>query len=372
MDAMVKENPSITFFTMFLFTLNWGEMNSNDPLSGSKARGDLWFSFANGLLDGLKETATIIEGSESGYYLQYEEFFYETDLIRHKALCYVAPENISKYKNQVKAGTAIYLDMYANSEKSVWYYGPLAGSRAAKLRENLFHALNASDKYVWTWNEKAQWATWDYSTQNKNSTMRMRDGMKNWEEVIPGINNAIKLAKNPFQGAKSILAEKKDSLQQLNRLPLNELIIDNKTFNGTQKEMPTGWFTREDGSLYAAHVLGINKKLPVIGIENGFFYQIIDVNFGEWYAIEGLWKELKNSNVNLLIAWGPASSKGTFHFAHEVILAFNQPAENDWRAAFDVVQVPRGAVRMYFFICCRNLKPDAQLAFKTLGVYKLQ
>ena len=371
MTALTAEYPDITVYTMWFMTHSWGEMNSNDPVSGSKAKGDIWYSFANGLLDGLSSQATIIDGSECGYYLQSEEFFYETDQSRHKALCYVAHENVQKYKNQVMSGTAIYLDMYANNESTVWYYPPLAGSRAGKLRQNLFDALAASDKYVWTWNEESVWANWKYSTQNNNKSMPMLEKLPNWEKSVPGIHRAIKLARDPLETARKIVTDPNKEERQKNKLLQKELLIDNKSLKSSDSIFIKGWLTRNDGSLYAAHVLGINKRFPDGRLNNGFFYQVLDVEYGEWYAIEGLYKDIKNANVNILIGWGPAKSNGMFHFAHEVILAFNQPSEHEWHSAFDVVQVPRGAVRMYFFICIRNLNEDEIVSFNNLGVYKL-
>lgn len=116
-------------------------------------------AFLNGMLDVASPGVIITDGNEPSYYytepLQYFRAFHS---IKQTALALVAPENRVKYRTQMQASQALYVDY-------LFKYWPHATpathmteqERAKWFEHNTYWALYTSDRYVWLYSEKMNW-----------------------------------------------------------------------------------------------------------------------------------------------------------------------------------------------------------------------
>lgn len=144
----------------------------------------LFPAFFNGMLDVLPATAVIVDGQEgAGYYADFEL----TRRIHYKlSLRLVQPENMEKYKKQVRCGVGLYLDphFHPDTTKETNRYfmalDPENKNRLAVFRNNLEQAFATSEEYVWTWGEGAAW--WRETAPGKKMPL--------WEDFCPGVTAA--------------------------------------------------------------------------------------------------------------------------------------------------------------------------------------
>lgn len=195
-SAIYKEFPdavilSLWFMSKYDFWLEQGRQMS--PKANAEQSGELMFHFMNGILDVIPPEARIVDGFER-YHGSALDCAYLADAVTASttALPLVAPENIRKFRSQVYFSSGHYLEMYAQTQNSnwFWYFGPVNGSRLEHLRLNMEQAFRSATEYVWLYGERAgklfNWRNGHYAKQ------------KTWEEVIPGLTETMMLAKDPL------------------------------------------------------------------------------------------------------------------------------------------------------------------------------
>ena len=167
-----------------------------DPARMVRADESLWPSFLNGILDVLPPAAMINDGDEESYRNtaagnSYRNGAYLFDNVYSRL---VAPENIEKYRRQVRYSPAIYMDMYINKEGASWYKGPTEGSRVETLRRDLAQASGVCGGYVWFWGEKHPWVSRGKSWRKPDH----RIGDSTWADALPGLFRAMEWVKDPI------------------------------------------------------------------------------------------------------------------------------------------------------------------------------
>ena len=218
-SAIYKEFPdavilSLWFMSKYDFWLEQGRQMS--PKANAEQSGELMFHFMNGILDVIPPEARIVDGFER-YHGSALDGAYLADTVTASttALPLVAPENIRKFRSQVYFSSGHYLEMYAQTQNSnwFWYFGPVNGSRLEHLRLNMEQAFRSATEYVWLYGERAgklfNWRNGHYAKR------------KTWEEVIPGLTETMMLAKDPLGYAAVRKAElsKKGKLVNLVKEP---------------------------------------------------------------------------------------------------------------------------------------------------------
>lgn len=158
-SRVFKEYPDIVLFTLWYFAKfrPWMEEGlQTHPTVAADDSGELLQYFYNGILDVLPPEARIVDGCEH-YSHSATRHQYKTHAIIQStgALPFVAPENMVKYRSQVHYSSAHYLDMYRTNAnpKSIWYHGPVNGSRLEHLRLNMAQSIYTSTEYVWVYGE---------------------------------------------------------------------------------------------------------------------------------------------------------------------------------------------------------------------------
>ena len=211
-SRVFKEFPDAVIFSLWTFNKFrfWMEGGRQPfPLSNVEQSGELLTHFLNGMVDVMPPAVRVVEGSEqySGTATQnaYKDSFISAATT---ALSLVAPENVAKYRSQFYFSNTHYFDMYRTnaSPRSLWYHGPVDGSRLEHMRLNFEQSFQVATKYVWLYGE------------GSGKLFNWRDGhygkRKTWEELAPGMTETIMLVKNPL----GLSAQRKSALAKEGKL----------------------------------------------------------------------------------------------------------------------------------------------------------
>jgi len=216
MRAMSAEYPDLTVLMLFGVSVVGRALGEPDPMPELATEGyGLLPFFIDGMLDALPREALIVDGCESGYYMEQRVAFLEAyHRMRQDALTVISPENWDKYRNQVSAGFGLYPDRNWGQPQWGWhvddpsknYYTP------QEFKQNLTNAVEVSDRYVWVYTEASNWWT------GKN--------------VAPGYEGAIREVRSaPARAMLSALVAKHE-------VPANQLAA----------YLPLAWkFRKDDG-----------------------------------------------------------------------------------------------------------------------------
>jgi len=192
-----EEFPDATvhFFWFMSMVEYYSRYDRSDVVRNTRVDEHLWPAFLNGVLDVLPPGASINDGDETAYDYSavkngYRNGAYMFHCIYPKL---VAPENIEKYRRQVRYAPPIYMDMYINQEGARWYKAPTENSRTETLRRDLVQATDVSGGYVWFWSEKHPWV--DRGPKWQKPDGRISDAT--WENTLPGVFRMMEWVKDP-------------------------------------------------------------------------------------------------------------------------------------------------------------------------------
>lgn len=330
MEAVGVEYPDMVILGLsFLDALPHlpGRRADVDPFSDhllEQVRYGLLPSFFDGMLDALPSEMQLVDGCESGFFLDGEDDFNRRALALRTpdgpAIRLVAPENRKKYLRQLRVGFGCFLDMYVNSEESEHYYGPKeGGTRLDRLEDNLNAARNASDRYVWIYGEQCRWWPPRMSSSKPNSEW------DDWKEMLPGLTTTIRLIKEPLKEGKLRVENLKKTGRAVNLFEKfetfeNELKIESKN-NGLSNEVP------QDGNL------------EVSMTKEGGFFRNYPVKPGGYYFVSVDARQQGVGRIGLKIVW-KNDKQEEIRRSETRFFSFEQ-AENRLRAC-GVVRVPDG------------------------------
>jgi len=364
MRAMATEYPAITIWP-WLFSFRPRVWRTSTPGDAVKAQNDLWIPFANGLLDELPPGATIADSNKS-YLFGGQDFQDEAERMRNGYLNLVAPENRAKYKAQMQVVFGIYLDAHINPEGSKWYRGPVNGSRANGLRQDIADALDAADEYVWVYGEQGRWTT--QARGSRNAPL--------WADLMPDVARIIELAKDPDgQGRRDVEALR--SKGELKNLVLNA------GFEGSAEDgetgapnLPASWRTWQHEAKHQG-VFSLDRSVGyrsgssarAAGVGEGCLIQGFEVKPGEMYAIEAVALPGGESRCHVDIGWQTPDGNWTLENRNWQI-CFTE-GQDDWQEAFGVVTVPAGVGRMQVLLGVLQPGTEDVCWFDNAGVYRL-
>jgi hypothetical protein len=148
-------------------------------------------AFWNGALQAAGPNARIIDGYELAYYFtKGEQFSHAYHTIKQRSLSLVPPELRAKHATTVQAGMALYMDQVLDLRQPPEQYLSHYLTPAERLRffeHNVYHALTASDEYVWCYSERMSW----------------------WQDKVPdGAEAAVRTARELLAQGRADQAEK--------------------------------------------------------------------------------------------------------------------------------------------------------------------
>lgn len=174
MEALQEEFPDLVLLTSYLLAnpTAYGEARkTTDAARRSEILKDdnegLWPAFVNGMVDGIKGKAVIVDGHEKSYYHQeLPEYTQAVARMREGAegvKNLIDPKIWPKYQEYVQAGHGIYVDFYCNMLPLRTRSSALTDEEKARwVEHNVYYALKTSDKYAWIYSEYMNW--WENST----------------------------------------------------------------------------------------------------------------------------------------------------------------------------------------------------------------
>jgi len=364
MHAIAREYPDITLWA-WLFSIKPQLVRTPTPGEIARQSGDLWTPFVNGMLDALPPTVRLVD-SDKSYTFQGHDFLEEANRVHNQYLSLVAPESRDKYRRQVQVTFGVYVDAYANPEGSTYYFPPLNGSRANRLRQVLSEALLAADEYVWLYGERGCWQRWKTEHMDHADTPL-------WGAIIPDFARMIRLAAEPeVEGRREVEALRtKGKLADLATNPSFEGGLDE-----AGSSLPAAWMTwqqegERSGVFSLATDLGFQSpsSAKAGGVQDGCFIQGVPVTPGEVYAVEALALPKGSSRCLLVVRWQTPDGRWT-NEADDRQFCFIEPA-GDWRKAFGVVSVPEGVGRMEILLSVSQPSPSDSCWFDQVGVHRL-
>ena len=354
MEAVASEYPDMVLFTLFIADVNLSAGYDARPDNALKSlHYGLLPAFFNGMLDAIPPKMQIVDGCETGYYKNGFNEFARTALaiqsIGGPAIRLVAPENRTKYINQVQVGFGFYLDMYTNPEGHTYYRGPKeGGTRLNRLEENLTAALETADHYVWIYGEQRRW--W--------KPLNPEVQWQHWDEALPGMSRAIRFIKNPRKAAKAELATLRKDNQAVNLLK-NAEFSESATNWSFWQDKPLGTMTWDDG------------KAKLSGVQWGCILQgLRPVNHGEHYYVAMDGKQQGTGEINVTIGW--ADAEGNWNWALETqVMSFEKEPDridgrdlpDGWLRAERIVKVPESAAEMRVMAGVKDQSTDADAAW---------
>ncbi|HWL52907.1 MAG TPA: hypothetical protein VNQ90_10760 [Chthoniobacteraceae bacterium] len=379
MEALAAEAPGMTIFSMFLnggqayspfhqtgghggrlshFYFDGGGVKPAGPTNPSEVQEqnaplekieggsyNLLPAFLNGWLDAVPPTMTIVDGLEQTYTATDRQgFLYWANNVRNTALPLVAPENRLKYRAQVQVGFGIYLDPYVNPPGSKYHIGPdEKGSRVDRLQSAIAAAINVTDQYVWTWGEKYRW--WP--------TKARRVDPRTWEEIAPGITDALRFGADPAAHFRQELAKAGEEFAGTDSVGGDSLLKD-----GDFSEASQTWSAHlEDGTTAPPDVDSAvghrgNGSARLAGSSNVSYIQNIAIPKGKadrtgldthLYGIRGWARQTGKGRPEIRIRWRKGDGSYLFNQSDNIRLSpIASEKTGEWMPIRGVVAVPPG------------------------------
>ncbi|MGI5816633.1 MAG: hypothetical protein ACOX9R_00900 [Armatimonadota bacterium] len=343
MRAIVEEYPEITLFSYFMNSVNRMAAARPDPIRALPGGTyDLFPGFIDGWLDVLPPTVTLVDGCESAYrFNSLVEYLSAYNRIKGDCQRLVSPENRAKYRAQVQVGFGFYLDPYINPPDSTWYIDPQGMERVERLGQNLRHALEVTDEYVWVYGEKASW--WPHPHPR---------AQERWWDALPGIEDQIRAAGDPVAFALGKLEEAGDDAPNLLSngdfsAETAEAADVEQADDWVQEGAPPGWSAWQHPDSEGAFAWdrtvghGAPGSVRMSGMSNGCVLQKAPVSPGERYAVVG-WRKIEgDGEATIRVRWQDPENR--WHVPHLDVMIDAIGPGDQWVQMVGVVTVPEGA-----------------------------
>lgn len=380
-DAVASVSKELVILTLYMNSANGIAGKTPDPQSAIQLSSfNLYPSFIDGWLDVAPATMPFVDGTEmdSYYYNHRIQYFEGANSVRNDLLNLVAPENRAKYRAQVQASFGFYLDAYVNPPSSPWHIKPGAGlTRAQQIGQNIQSALDAADEYVWIYGEKYRW----WPTANPNVKP------ENWNDVIPGINDAFLAATQP----DTVIGRELEKMQQngtLNNLFQNGNFSALKPNAAKPNNVPADWksagspahwstwqpkvgkgtFTQDPA---VSHTPDQSGSARIAGAIEGCFIQAITVKPGETYIIQARYRNQGRGVAFARVRWMTPDGKWTNLASDVMLMGQLESRENAWKKAQGKITVPEGSGKMLVMLYVKHQQSPQDIAwFDDVEVYK--
>ncbi len=365
MRAIGKEYPDITMMYLWFMTRNMSTARGGNVQEALKTDNyGLWPAFANGMLEAAPPQAKFVDATEEAYYARNKSDLLDLyNAVRNDnspLQRLVSPELRAKYRAQVQAGQSVYADAYYSKPDFEFYIGPKeGGTELDRLREMTHFALDASDEYVWFYNESAKWWPVDYYVDSP-ANKTWREGLlpktigqgRPIEQVLPGITQSVAWAINPNKESLHIVSEKMETGALPGNLVANPTFSDQApaTVAATQADWKTGavpgyasWQDDKSKGIFELSKEisnGADGSALVRGVSAGCLIQRVPVKAGQQYVVSLDALQKGKGIPRLLVRWG--TDAANMIYQDEQVYSFDTKAENGWKRAGGVFTVPEG------------------------------
>ncbi len=366
MEAMAAEYPDMVLLVLFLNSGSaMGEFGGDGRLSleSSKSSYGLVPALLNGWLDAVPPQMIIVDGMEHSYPHSTEiAFLRRINAARNGALTYVAKENYAKFRGQVQAGLAVYLDAFITDRtdvhSDVYIDPPLQDvTIAERLRQTTMDALDAVDEYVWVYDENYRF----WPTPNK------RVQPYYWDEIIPGATQALKDAVDP---AKRRLAQANREFNDYERkcalrgTSLGNLLKDTtfapatpkpKTAEPAPAEVPV-WNAQSSSGVLERGIYGCKDPgaLALKGTKAGVWTQELNGRPVAFYKFRAKVRQIGKGEPEARLVWLDADGK-KLGVAPAV---YTQSPKDGWATIETTALSPLGTAKVAVELAAKNQPSD--------------
>lgn len=208
MRAMESEMPDVKLLMLRQFSEMYLVNHNPDPVKRFASfqnfakTGFLYgmlLPFMNGMLDAAGPKVQMIDGNENSYgYKTAEEYYRAYWRMRQGALVNIPNDLKDKFKANVRASQAIYVD-YVFGSRFPGYEALTQKERLQVFESNVYYALKTSDEYVWVYGEAMDW--FNHPVLPGDSAR-----LKQWKSVpVPaGSIDAINSAKSKLERGENL------------------------------------------------------------------------------------------------------------------------------------------------------------------------
>ncbi len=353
--AVCKEYPDIKIIvTFWLGCVLYKTENLQSANEGLIA------AFANGVFDKVSPEAEIIDAFEAGYTLaDPSDFSSARQRYDQGVILSLHPENVRKFKYQGSLAIPLYVDSYVNTTGRYAKQNPEGMTNVQFFKRNLSLAMKNSGTYVWLFGEQGKW--WNkkyenYSVGAKGSLPNTFGKGRMWNEIMPGITDAVNSARRPLVHA----------LQDLESGKFTKNLVENGSFENGFK----GWSTAAQGikRLDGQNKVNGDFSVMVCNSNKTELTQNIAVKAGNKYLVRGFWRTMQNSKASIIIKLTTQDNA----IAKEVILVDHQNCSGFQETA-EVLNIPENANTLSII-----LQQESDTAvyhdrcyFDNFGVYEL-
>ncbi|TWT54207.1 hypothetical protein Pla22_18420 [Rubripirellula amarantea] len=297
--AVNKESPNIEILSYFLmsFLVNDRLMMGPSPVNSAGQRRDdfqwclaghqygLLPAFLAGLLEASDDSVTFFDGCEFGYWMESRSQMIEhARQVRVSGCNIIEPEVRSKYQSKVRLAFPIFMDLVTADAIPHWTLNPAETDRLKVLTNQVRWAQQSSDGLVWIYSERGRW--WPEATST--ALWNGKDVFRDWQEVLPGCNDAITTA---LQASQELVQDRTDdqataSEPALN-LPSNEDAIEVTPLNDLAwKAVIANSDATSDGSTTNARIEIANQQVSIVGPVGGAATATASVKAGMHYSVK--------------------------------------------------------------------------------------
>ena len=354
--AVFREKPDIRIMAFWFMSLPFGNyLACDDPLKSRQEVGDLWPDFVNGMLDVMPPEARFIDGNETTYYDRADcnDCYRKAKALFRNALPLVEKENLVKYRGQLLAAPAHYLDSYVDIKSGEFYMPPVeGGTRLDRFVENFDQTVYAADGYIWLYGERHPFIHWKGYTPKRCEAMT-------WNEALPGLYETVGCFREAGrQGAQRYLEWMRAGCVPENLAKGGEIALDaaqagkgflTNSFPSCITSWRRGTTSGEFGTdTSVGHDDGFSLRLDKI--RRGCLMYALPVKPGERYVVRLF---AKGASANFSVGYLTGTAQRTDVYSPRG--AFRSPDADGWREGFAYAIVPKGAdtLRVYFG-CNRN------------------
>lgn len=361
--AAFREKPDLKVLAFWFMSWPFGNyLASADPEASRRAIHDLWPDFVNGMIDSMPEEARFIDGDETTYYSKADrdDFFRKAVQLRKNVMPLVEPENRVAYRGKLMFAPATYLDAMMNGSTSSFYMPPVdGGTRVDRFFENFNEIAEAADGYTWLYGERNKFINW-------KGVKIKRCADKTWDEVLPGIYDAIGCVRDAAAHGKFRFTEwEKNGCVPPNLVESGSCALD---------KVPDGatFLTNRFAKGFSTWTLGKNPGVlgtdTACGHGDRFSMRVEKVRRGcLLFHLDGM----KIGDHYVVRVFGKGKGvRGSVDFVNTVpsypISFDEQPGPDGWRAGYSYIVVPKNVTKMRIML---GGSKDETLWYDDIGIY---
>ena len=352
-SAAFAEKQDLKVMAFWFMSLPFGNyLNCDDPETSRCEIGDLWPDFVNGMLDVMPPSAQFIDGNETTYYDRADrnDCYRKAKQLFREVLPLVEPENRIKYRGQLLAAPAHYLDSYVDITEGEFYMPPVeGGTRLDRFVENFDQSVFAADGYLWLYGEQHRFIKWKGFTPKrcKNTT---------WNEALPGLYETVGCFRDAGrQGAQTYLRWQREGHLPENLATSGDCALPSE-FVGKGfllNRFPVGIESWKHGKTPGefgtdtSFGRGDSFSLRMDKIQRGCLMYAMKVRPGERYVVR-LYAKGQKANFSIGFLTRGAQRIDVYSPRGE----FRSVGEDGWREGFAYAIVPKGADMLRVYLGC--------------------